>query len=62
MSLAARQLSEQRWGAQRPVRLASEVANRAAELPPGVLDSLIRELVKERKRRNVSQERPPNIY
>jgi hypothetical protein len=32
-SAAARALAAQRWGAQRPVRLARELALRAAELP-----------------------------
>jgi hypothetical protein len=32
-SAAARALAAQRWGAQRPVRLAKELALRAAELP-----------------------------
>jgi hypothetical protein len=32
-SAAARELAAQRWGAQRPVRLARELALRAAELP-----------------------------
>jgi hypothetical protein len=32
-SAAARQMAAQRWGAQRPVRLARELALRARELP-----------------------------
>ena len=32
-SAAARELAAQRWGPQRPVRLARELALRAAELP-----------------------------
>jgi hypothetical protein len=32
-SAAARALAVRRWGAQRPVRLARELALRAAELP-----------------------------
>ena len=33
VSVAARQLSGSRWGAQRPVRLARELAERVDELP-----------------------------
>jgi hypothetical protein len=33
VSGAARQLAARRWGSQRPVRLAQELAERAAELP-----------------------------
>jgi hypothetical protein len=32
-SAAARALAAQRWGASRPIRLAQELAERAAELP-----------------------------
>ena len=34
VSAAARQMAAQRWGSQRPIRLAQELAERAAELPP----------------------------
>jgi hypothetical protein len=33
VSVAARSLAARRWGAARPVRLAQELAERAAELP-----------------------------
>jgi hypothetical protein len=33
LSVAARSLAAQRWGSSRPVRLAQELAERAAELP-----------------------------
>jgi hypothetical protein len=33
VSVAARSLAARRWGSQRPVRLAQELALRAAELP-----------------------------
>jgi hypothetical protein len=33
VSVAARQMAAQRWGSQRPVRLARELELRAAELP-----------------------------
>jgi hypothetical protein len=33
VSVAARALAAQRWGAQRPIRLTRELALRAAELP-----------------------------
>jgi hypothetical protein len=43
---AARELAAQRWGASKPVRLARELAERAAELPPTerrrLLDALTR--------------------
>ena len=35
VSGAARHMAARRWGALRPVRLARELALRAAELPPG---------------------------
>jgi hypothetical protein len=33
LSVAARSLAFRRWGSQRPVRLAQELAERAQELP-----------------------------
>ena len=46
VSGAARQLAAQRWGSQRPVKLAQELALRAAELPEverrALLDALTR--------------------
>jgi hypothetical protein len=33
VSVAARELAMVRWGAQRPVKLAKELAQRAGELP-----------------------------
>jgi hypothetical protein len=33
-SEAARALVQRRWGAQKPIRLAHELASRASELPP----------------------------
>jgi hypothetical protein len=33
VSGAARQMAAQRWGASKPVRMARELAERAAELP-----------------------------
>ena len=47
MSGAARLLVAQRWGASKPVRLARELAERAAELPEverrALLDALTRQ-------------------
>jgi hypothetical protein len=46
VSGAARQLAARRWGSQRPVKLARELAERAAELPEldrrQLLDALTR--------------------
>jgi hypothetical protein len=46
VSSAARQMAAQRWGSQRPVKLAQELAQRAAELPAGerrvLVDALTR--------------------
>jgi hypothetical protein len=40
MSEAARQLVTRRWGPQRPIRLARELALRIDELPPAERDRL----------------------
>jgi hypothetical protein len=46
VSAAGRQLAAQRWGASKPIRLAHELALRAAELPDPervrLLDALTR--------------------
>jgi hypothetical protein len=39
-SEAARQLSQARWGPQRPTRLARELAERVDELPPAERERL----------------------
>jgi hypothetical protein len=41
VSGAARELAAKRWGARKLVRLAKELENRAAELPPAERRALI---------------------
>jgi hypothetical protein len=52
VSVAARSLAAQRWGSSRPVRLAQELAERAAELPEPerrqLLEALTRRAAGER--------------
>jgi hypothetical protein len=46
-STAARRLSAQRWGSQRPVRLAHELATRVDELPDAERARLLEALTTE---------------
>ena len=46
-SIAARQLSVQRWQAQRPIRLARELTLRAHELPAAERARLLEALTKD---------------
>jgi hypothetical protein len=41
VSAAGRELAVRRWGSQRPVKLAQELAERAAELPIEVRQQLL---------------------
>jgi hypothetical protein len=50
VSGAARLLVQQRWGSQRPVRLARELALRAAELPEVEKRALVAALTQDNRR------------
>lgn len=49
-SVAARQLSSSRWGSQKPVRLARELAGRVDELPDPERTQLLNALLTKARR------------
>ena len=53
-SAAARELVARRWGSQRPVKLARELAERAGELPEVELRALLAALTEQTRRETAS--------